>query len=56
MIFKWETIINKPNRVTERAKVIGGWIVCDWTGTDEWATQSMVFVSDPDYQWEVTYE
>lgn len=60
MKFEWEEIINFGECATLRAKVFGGWIVrtVSWTkrwGTDEVQSlsESSVFVSDVDHEWEI---
>jgi len=56
--FRWEQIhVSNFQRITERAKVFGGWIVCDWTAVSGHSgTQSMVFVPDPNHEWEIKDE
>lgn len=64
--FEWDPIgeTGNMNRWTWRAKVIGGWLVREdiyrmpigkaITDEDEYAiSSSMVFVSDPQYEWEI---
>ena len=57
--FEWEQIDwTDPGTITMRAKVIGGWLVCNWTnksgGTKNFSqSQSMTFVPDRDHEWHV---
>ncbi len=60
MTFEWEEINNLPSCVTYRAKVWGEWIVnnlCVTTtsseGTQRMATESMVFIPDPNHEWSI---
>jgi hypothetical protein len=52
----WEMVAdNGGGYVTERLKVIGGWLVVNrkhWCGE----TTRPVFVSDPDHLWEINNE
>lgn len=53
--FKWE----KLDAYTSRARVIGGWIVYSGrldenvNGTSVALSESMVFISDPNHEWEI---
>ena len=51
--WQWEPLDYR----TDRAKVIGGWIIKHWNeanGAKEWAlSESMVFISDPDHNWTI---
>lgn len=64
MIFEWECIhASENNDVTWRAPVFGGWIVRhqdeyersipDHYNTDHVMTFSMVFVPDPNHEWNI---
>jgi hypothetical protein len=66
MKFEWENIFSTRDQVqadaTFRAKVKGGWIILSKNsgavvdGNDNLSTtcsQSMVFVPDPNYEWEI---
>lgn len=51
-MLKWEPITAMTNsEVTERLKVVGGWLVCRSDAAQSPATMSMCFVSDPDHSW-----
>lgn len=72
MKFEWEEIYTSEDAYenlymeTFRAKVLGGWIVRHQSildadranNFDGWshAQNSMMFVPDPDHEWEVDYE
>lgn len=47
--FKWESI----GEGTTRSKVFGGWIVQDSMCDQEGNTISMVFIADPNHEWEI---
>lgn len=63
--FEWERIFKTHNYSiggtnTYRAKVPGGWLVSNTTYTDvlndgneRTISESMVFVYDPEYKWEI---
>ncbi len=51
--FEWELICEAHKNDTARAKVFGGWIVRSLTYPDDRVSESMVFVSDPNHEWEV---
>lgn len=59
MRFEWEWVNDNLFSQTNRAKVIGGWIVhhVEWNDTDEARfkslTGSMVFIPDPGHAWEM---
>ncbi len=53
---QWEPIISEQRRVTDRLKVYGGWLVCDWCGTGDSGTQAMVFIPDPKHEWVIDDE
>lgn len=67
MQFKWEEMsAEMPDNymeITLRAKVFGGWLVRHQTGSkirenegfdDLWqAVETMVFVADPNHEWEI---
>jgi len=59
--FEWETIKALPSCQTHRAKVIGGWIINqvsvlkDNRGHDQYLSDSMVFVPDPNHEWLIMY-
>lgn len=44
--FKWECL----DEFTDRAKVIGGWIVRSQWG---FHSQAMVFINDPHHSWKI---
>lgn len=54
MKFEWAEIEKSPYVKTERAKVIGGWLVYrrDDRGSNDEST-TMVFISDLDHDWEI---
>ncbi len=66
MRFEWEVISHHHSpRIggsnTHRAKVIGGWVVSNdlYTdaaniGNERNLTSSMVFIPDPEHNWEIT--
>jgi hypothetical protein len=52
MKFQWE----KLNSTTERAKVIGGWVLRSRDVDDcntQYTVESMVFIPDPEHKWSV---
>jgi len=58
--FEWKAISRESDpgdcQLTERAKVIGGWIVRygRWISyNDQHIAVTMVFVSDPSHEWQV---
>lgn len=59
--FEWECIYTKVGEnkvagiVTNRAKVLGGWMVrtITWSGTEVHCSESSVFVPDPTHLWEI---
>jgi hypothetical protein len=51
--FEWECIYEPEMRTTERAKVIGGWIVKHCEGGEFGDPVSLVFIPDPFHTWEV---
>lgn len=53
--FKWEQIVQSADNLssTYRAKVLGGWIINNYTYTHEGVCEAMVFISDPNHDWEV---
>lgn len=57
MKFVWEEITSLNGTQTYRAKVIGGWLVNNFTcvrepaGQPELICESMVFVPDPGHKW-----
>lgn len=59
MKFEWESIFefssSVATRFSGRAKVKGGWIVHDFIRNDKSMemTGSMVFVPDPNHEWEI---
>lgn len=62
MKFEWETIAPpvKNNgciveKVTNRAKVIGGWIVQDAIICGRQVDTAIVFIPDPNHEWVVEY-
>ena len=55
--FEWEEIRDRKYDTTERAKVIGGWLVKSVTQSSEEAmSESMVFVSDPKHECLCTHQ
>ncbi len=59
MKFEWEMLSRNEKHingcVTERAKVIGGWIVrtiC-WDGDYQCQSESSVFIPDPEHKWKI---
>jgi hypothetical protein len=67
MKFEWEQFFNKSGDslccITARAKVTGGWILLNRTNgvvkshqthnLSISASESMVFISDPEHKWEI---
>ncbi len=59
MTFEWEEIASTTKLHsgfrTHRAQVIGGWIVKNlvWHDDTETQSESMVFVSDFNHEWEI---
>jgi len=54
--FKWEKIIGGAESLTDRARVLGGWLVrtSDFDNDTGCVTAcSMVFIPDPDHYWSV---
>jgi len=58
--FEWEQICEIGTLSTLRAKVFGGWLVRTVAWTHRWGDQqiqslseSSVFVSDPNHEWEI---
>lgn len=53
MKFKWEQIYRSENSYTERAKVIGGWIVSNFSKNSERSSicESMVFIPNTKHKW-----
>jgi len=55
MKFEWENIDRSIDRlcptVTNRAKVIGGWIIHIGTVANSFHSQSLVFIPDPNHEW-----
>lgn len=65
MKFEWKEIKTLDNDFTQRAKVIGGWIIRASTilagsgfdaGDVPAISESMVFIPDPEHKWEITNE
>jgi len=59
MKFEWERIhfSDAWEFRTSRAKVFGGWLIRCQSWNDEWGqSESMVFIPDPQHQWEITEE
>lgn len=64
MKFEWEVLVcgtdNEGGCITHRAKVIGGWIVKNMCWADSPGgkdspvqSESMVFIPDPNHEWEI---
>jgi len=52
--FKWERMYEDQYCVTARAKVIGGWLIHPLTESPhKTICESMIFISDPNHEWEV---
>lgn len=45
--FEWEPIAH----LTDRARVIGGWVLLSSCEVNQ--SESMVFIPDPDHEWEI---
>lgn len=56
MIFDWEVVHQEKNGLsgTSRAKVPGGWLVNTVVIIKNVPTMSSVFVSDPNWYWDLT--
>jgi hypothetical protein len=59
MKFEWENLFyhhtaNDKFAFTDRAKVFGGWLVLNKICAGSRAHESMVFVPDPNHEWEIT--
>lgn len=50
--FDWENVDHTSNGYTERAKVIGGWLVRSYE-YDNGIAYAMCFVPDVDHEWEI---
>jgi hypothetical protein len=60
MKFEWQKLAGNEGSQTWRAKVIGGWILNNFTVIEMTpdrgmrnGSESMVFVPDPDHKWSV---
>lgn len=51
--FEWELILLTAGSETSRAQVIGGWLVMVIIQNTKAPPASMVFVSDPEHQWQI---
>jgi len=47
--FEWEQLTPE----TQRAKVIGGWLVSRYTQDVDGVSEAIVFVPDPNHEWRV---
>ena len=56
--FKWEELNRSDDNrsITYRSKVIGGWVINNFTYSTSCMCESMVFIPDPIYQWEIKQE
>ena len=52
VLFKWEFIDSEAKGFTERAKVIGGWLIRTYD-EDNGIAIAMCFVADENHEWEV---
>jgi len=57
--FEWQMIDKKERGYTQRAKVIGGWLVrtydlnIDPEETESMVCTSMIFISDINHEWKI---
>ena len=51
--FKWEKIVSGSLNEVRRAKVFRGWIVHSYDSASEGLSESMIFVLDPNHEWEI---
>jgi hypothetical protein len=60
--FGWEWLADSTHWYTYRAKVFGGWVVrhLEWDtekkGMPQPLTVAMVFIPDPNHEWEIEEE
>ena len=50
---KWEEMTDDKYAGCARLKVIGGWLVVAWVNAKERLPESLVFIPDPEHDWEL---